>query len=170
MKKLLPLLTLILSTSVFAECNSAYQNQIKNLETRMNSPRAVIFTNLVAEGAVLTTLAAVGTIPVTAVVALPAAALGSAVYFESVVIKRNGLRNAMHVIREAHKGSGKQLDRFMDKLNNKDKEFNREDVIQFLVQGDFDNKFCELDEEKDTYDVLSIHKLLKLTKEELSKI
>ena len=170
MKIFISLFALLATTSVLAECSTAYQNQIKTLEGRMNPPRAAMISNIIAEGAVVTTLAAVGTMPVTAVVALPAVALGSATYYGILIAERNGLRNGLHLIRDAYRGQGKTLARFMAKLNKGENDkFNQDEVINFIRQNDFDNKFCEQDEIKDTYKLKSLRKILKIVKSGLSK-
>jgi len=168
-KTIVLILSAFLSLSAFADCGAAYSNQIKNIEGRMNPPRTTVISNIIAEGAVVGTLAIVGTIPVTAVVALPAAALGAGAYYGYLVAQRDGLRNGMHLIRDAHKGSGKTLERFMKILNRKsDVEYDRDEVINFIVQSDFDNTFCELNEIKDTYKVLTFRKILHHAKKELA--
>jgi hypothetical protein len=169
MKMFITLITFLVTSSVFADCTTAYQNQIKTLEGRMNPPRAALISNVIAEGAVVTTLMAVGTMPVTAIVALPAVALGSATYYGILISERNGLRNGLHLIRDAHRGKGKTIDRLMSKLNHRNEEkFNRDDVINFIIQNDFDNKFCEQDEIKDTYYLKSFRKILKMVKSEFA--
>ena len=169
MKILLLGVILLVSTSAFSECNTAYQNQIKAIEARLNPPRTTVISNLIAEGAVVATLATVGTMPVTAIVALPAAALGAGSYLTYLIAERNGLRNGMHLIRDAHRGQGQTLDRFMKILNRRaGDEVNREEVISFLQQGDFDNKFCVQNEVTDVYKVMSFRKLLRVSKKELA--
>lgn len=169
MKTIVLILSALLSFSALAECGAAYNTQIKNIEGRMNPPRTTVISNVIAEGAVVGALALVGTIPVTAVVALPAAALGAGAYYGYLVAQRDGLRNGMHVIRDAHKGRGKTLERFMKILNRKsDVKYDRDEVINFLVQADFDNIFCELNEVKDTYKVLTFRKIIHYTKKELA--
>jgi hypothetical protein len=134
----------------------------------MNPPRAALVSNVIAEGAVVATLATVGTIPVTAVVALPAVALGSATYYGILISERNGLRNGMHVIRDARRGSGKTLDRFIKISEHRSDNLVREEVIDYLIRADESQEFCELDETKDKFKLATFKKMLKLTRKELS--
>ena len=168
MKILLSIALFAIAPVAFADCSTAYLNQIKTLEGRMNPPRAALVSNIIAEGAVVATLATVGTIPVTAVVALPAVALGSATYYGILITERNGLRNGMHVIRDAHRGSGKTLDRFMSILERRSDKVVREDVINYLIRADENHEFCELDETKDKFKLVTFKKMLKLTRKDLA--
>jgi hypothetical protein len=168
MKIILSLALFAIVPVAFADCSTAYLNQIKTLEGRMNPPRAALVSNVIAEGAVVATLATVGTIPVTAVVALPAVALGSATYYGILITERNGIRNGMHVIRDAHRGSGATLDRFMKILEHKSDKVVKEEVIDYLIRADEKNEFCELDETKDKFKLVTFKKMLKLTRKDLS--
>jgi hypothetical protein len=129
----------------------------------MNPPRTTVIANVVGEAALIGSLVAItGTVATTAVLALPVAAVGAGAYYGGLIAKRNGYRNAMHVIRDAHKGSGKELERFMEKLNNKrETPLEKDDVINFIVQADFDSTFCKQDEKTDHYELLSFRKMVK---------
>ena len=143
--------SLLLSFNSFAECSTAYKDQIKALEGRMNPPRSGLVTNIVAEGALIGGLVAItGTVTPAAVLAIPAAAVGAATYLTILIVQRNGLRNAEHLIRDAHQGKGKTLSRFMKILERRVKEpLIQDEVINFIVQNDFDKNFCHQDETTD---------------------
>ena len=162
----------VLSSVSYAECNSAYKDEIKTLEGRMNPPRTTVLANLVGEGALIGTMIVLtGAVSTTAVLALPVAAVGAGTYYGILIAKRDGLRNAMHVIRDAHKGSGMELDRLMRLLNKKqDNQVNRDAVISFLINEDLDSHFCEQNEKTDAYKLMSFRKILKHTKEHLAEI
>lgn len=171
MKKLISLIIILCSFSTFAECNNAYKDKIKNIEGRMGSPRATALGQTMA--AAISTgviIAATGTITVAAAVGIPAAAIGAGTYYTVLQSQKVAYRKAMHVISDAHKGEGPVLEKFLKRLNiGQKEEINREEVIQFLTQGDFDNQFCVANLEKDTVKLASFHDLLKLTRQELEK-
>ena len=166
------ILSLFVSFHSLADCSGPYKDQIKSLEGRMNTPRSALITNIVGEGALIGGLIAfTGTVTPAAVLALPAAAVGAATYFTVLTVQRNGLRNAEHLIRDAHQGKGKTLNRFMKILEKKSKEdLAEDDVINFIVQSDFDKSFCQQNENTDRYNLASFRKILRMTKKHFTNV
>ena len=168
--KLLILISLLVFTNLIkAECISAYKEKIKTIESRMNPPRTNLISNLVGEGALIGTFAAVtGAIPFAAVLTLPAGAIGAGAYHANLTIRRNNLRNAYNVIRDSYKGKGKALLRFIDLLNKRNKDFfNPEEIKSFILSHDQNNAFCEFNDSNDTYKLMTFSKLLRYTERSL---
>lgn len=169
MKKIISVILMLFSIQSFAECSNAYKDKIKNLEGRMSSPRATALgQSMAAVVSASVIYAATGALTVAGAVAIPAAALGAGTYYGVLNAEKISYRNAMHVISDAHKGKGPVLEKFIARLQNSEKEeIDRNEVIHFLTQGDFDNQFCVINEVKDTIKLASYHDLIKMMKTEL---
>lgn len=164
MKKLFTTILLLSSLTSFADCGPIYKERIKALEMRMMGPRIGIVTGStsVALSSALI-LATAGTISAAAALAMPIGVVSASVYFAEISRERNSLRKVMHVLADAHKGEGPILDQFLAKLEKRGKaEINKNEVIHFLTQNDFDNQFCVENIGKDTFKLTSYHKLIKL--------
>lgn len=171
MKKIIIMsLFIIHSFSSFAECGSIYKEKIKNLEGRMNTPRGAIMAQSTAAIITSTVIyATAGTLTLAGTIGVPAAVIGAATYYSILNAKKNSYRKAMHVIGDAHHGSGPVLEKFLTHLQRNDKEeIDRNEVIHYLTQGDFDNQFCILNAEKDTYKLASYRDLIRNVKAQLT--
>lgn len=169
MNKIISLLMLFCSLSALAECENAYKEKIKNLEGRMGSPRAsAIGQSVAAMISASVIYAATGTLTVAGAVGIPAAAIGAGTYYATLQAKKVSYRKAMHVISDAHKGQGPVLEKFIKRLQNGQKEeVNRLEVIQYITQSDFDERFCVINTEKDTVKLASYRDLVRDLKRHL---
>lgn len=171
MKKLLTGILLLSSLTSFADCGPIYKDRIKALEIRMMGPRGSVITG--STSAVLTStviLATAGAMSAATALALPVGIVSAGAYFAELTRERNSLRKVMHVLADAHKGDGPILEKFLAKLDKRGKaEINKNEVIHFLTQNDFDNQFCVENIGKDTFKLTTYHQLMKAVEKELNK-
>lgn len=142
--RILPLFLLSLSFAslAFADCKPYYVDAIKGLDGRANPPRTTLIAS--GGGAALTPVAAAAigaTVAPAALIAAPATALVAGGYLIGIGIKKRSLLKAYKLLREAERGEGRILDRFMRQLGVEDDE-DRAEVITWLREENTLGHFC----------------------------
>lgn len=169
MKKLLLAMSVvgIFAQSAFAGCESAYTERIKALEGRMNPARGVLISN--AAGVVIAQsiiYSSVGAITVAGAVTLPAVAAGAGGYYAVLLIERARLRTANHLIRDAKRGSGEDLENLVQRINARNETvLTIEEVANAIKLANDNNEFCKVNENTDKAKLSKPHQFMKQTEE-----
>lgn len=160
-----------LSAQVHAGCEQAYSDQIKNLNGKMNPPRAVAIGNV--GGMVISQAVIYGATGAFSAVAgwvvLPAVAVAAGGYYGTLVVEKARLRTAAHVIRDAKRGKGEALENFMQRLERRnDKELDQQEVIAAILKANDENQFCTANERTDRMKLAHPLKMVKLVEKQMA--
>lgn len=171
-KSVLPIVTLIIlmnATSALADCLPLYRDKVKALDNRMNGFKSTIVSNVIAEGALVGGLLAVtGTVAIGGVMILPAGAVAAGTYLGAIKIQKTRFEKAIKIIKEAQKGKGPELKKFITKLERKNgRILLKEELIELIVEANAENDFCPVNENTEKVKLMKPRKMMKIVEENI---
>lgn len=132
-----------------ADCQNAYQSEIKRLDGMLNPARTAFATSGATAVGVTVALVASGTaLSAASVIAAPAAVLGAGTYYAVIGLRKSSLDRTLQLLDNSVSGKGYTLERFEKYFDKKSEKLNikasDDDIVAAIQKLNHENKFCVL--------------------------
>lgn len=138
----------VLNSITYAKCQDHYLKKINEISSKMNPPRTTLLINAGAETIIIPTLLAAGTMPIAAIITVPALAIAAGGYLGFLSMQKKSYRKVFLSIQQAESGNGgKVLDKIFKRVQRKNQILSRDEIITKIIALNEINFFCVNDYE-----------------------